>query len=339
MTAPLSRRRFLALGLGSAGLAVCGASRWFRNSATPAFSNLRAFNRTSWALGADVSLSVLHDDESAARAALNAAFVELDSVENALSLYRAHSQISRLNRDGFIERPHAHLTRVLNASLDMSRSSNGAFDASVQPLWDLYFAAKKRNTLPQAAEISAARARVDWTQIVSSPERISFKIPGMALTFNGIAQGYAADRVIAVLQAHGIEHALVDTGEFEARGRKTDGALFRVGIQHPRKPDSLAAVCALDGRALATSGDYATTFSDDFVYHHIFNPATGRSPSELASVSIVAPTGMIADALTKPVFVLGVQKGLELLQNMPECEGYLISKDGQTFATKNFPLV
>lgn len=339
MLAPLSRRRFLSLGLGSAAIAACGAATSHRNAAIPLNSNLRTFNRTSWALGADVSLTVLHDDESSARAALNAAFVELDSIENVLSLYRSHSQISRLNRDGCIDFPHTHLSRVLDASLDMSRLSHGAFDATVQPLWDLYFAAKKRRALPSAAEIYAARGRVDWTQIVCSPERIHFKIPGMALTFNGIAQGYAADRVVNVLQAHGIQHALVDTGEFEARGRKAGGEPFHVGIQHPRKPGSLAALCALDARALATSGDYATTFSDDFVYHHIFNPATGRSPSELSSVSIVAPTGMTADALTKPVFVLGIQKGLELLQSLPGCEGYLIAKSGQTFSTKNFPLV
>src|SRR4029077_12992685 len=138
--------------------------------------------------------------------------------------------------------------------------------------------AKKRGALPDDSAISAARAKVDYRNVVLSLDGIELKTPGMKLTFNGIGQGYAADRVLAVLKSHGIEHALIDTGEFRSEGRKADGSAFRVGIQHPRQPDAFAGVCQLDGRALSTSGDYATYFSDDFLYNHIFDPSTGMSP-------------------------------------------------------------
>lgn len=337
-----SRRKFLLMGMGLGAAAV--AFKNLLGQQTRLSGNrsergeLRTFNRTSWALGSDVTLTVLHDDEARARQALDAAFVELDGVEDALSLYRPLSQLCRLNREGVLDKPHAHMLRVLEACQAMSKRSSGAFDASVQPLWELYFDSKKNGGLPADDAIASARAKVDWTKIGVSAEQISLGASGMKLTFNGIAQGYAADRVMSVLKAHGIEHALIDTGELEPLGRKADGTAFRCGIQHPRQADAFAGVCKLDGRALATSGDYATKFSDDFVYHHIFNPATGRSPLEFSSVSILAPTAMLADALTKPVFVLGREKGLELVRSLPGCDAFIIFKDGRTLVTPGFPI-
>jgi thiamine biosynthesis lipoprotein len=338
-----SRRRFLMLA-GVGGLGACGVASLFRrgNAPTPTTagaSALQSFNRTSWALGADVSLTVLHADKSVADEALEAAFRELNQLEDVLSIYRPHSQLSRLNRDGVLNHPDARFMAVLNASQQLAERSGGAFDASVQPLWELYFAAQKKNTLPSEAEIAGARAKVDWRKIAYNTDTISFSAPEMKLTFNGIAQGYAADRVLAVLKSHGIEHALIDTGEIDSCGQKADGSAFRAGIQHPRQLDAFVAVCKLDGRALATSGDYATSFSADFLYNHIFNPQTGRSPLELASVSIVAPTGMLADGLTKPVFVLGPERGLALVEATPGCDAFLVTKAGKTISTKGFPLV
>jgi thiamine biosynthesis lipoprotein len=177
---------------------------------------------------------------------------------------------------------------------------------------------------------------VDYRKIHFDAQRVTLA-PGMKLTFNGIAQGYAADRVLAALQANGIRHALVDTGEFRADGRKADGTPFRIGIQHPRQPDAFVALCALDGRALATSGDYATYFSDDFVYNHIFDPKTGRSPLEFSSVSVAAPKGIVADGLSTALFVLGRERALALLERLPDCDAYFVAKSGHTFKTKNFP--
>ena len=341
-----SRRKFLLLAMGAGGVAAFGlAAELTRKTSAAAvesattLADLKTFTRTSWALGSDVALTVLHADEATAQRALDAAFVELNQVEDVLSVYRVNSQISRLNKAGRIDQPHAHFQKVMQASQEMARLSNGAFDASVQPLWDLYSDAKKKNALPDAAAIESARGAVNFRSISHSPSAIAFNTPGMKITFNGIAQGYAADCVMAVLKAHGIEHALVDTGELESQGRKADGEAFRVGIQHPRQPDAFIGVCAMDGRALATSGDYATAFSEDFLYHHIFDPSTGRSPLELSSASILAPTGMMADALTKPVFVLGAEKGMALIESMPGCDAFLVTKDGRTFKSKGFPLV
>ena len=320
-------------------MAALGRATWADGKETPAAKDLQTFSRTSWALGSDVTLTVLHTQKDVAERALSAAFTELNEIEDVLSIYRPHSQLSKLNKAGFLDAPHAHLTTVLNAGQELAQKTGGAFDMTVQPLWELYFEAKNRKTLPDDKAIAAARAKIDYRGVSMTAKRIEFKAPVNSLTFNGIGQGYAADRVLSVLKANGIEHALIDTGEFTSEGRKADGNAFRVGIQHPREPDAFVGICKMDGRALATSGDYATYFSDDFLYHHIFDPATGRSPLELASVSIVAPTAMLADALTKPVFILGKQKGLALVESMKDCDAFVVTKDGKTAMTKGFPLV
>jgi len=116
-----------------------------------------------------------------------------------------------------------------------------------------------------------------------------------------------------------------------------EDAAWRVGIQHPRERDAFAALASLENRCLATSGDYETTFSDDFSRHHIFDPHTGESPGELASVSVLAPTAMSADALSTTLFVLGPERGMEMLRQCPGIDALMILKDGRRLATDGFP--
>jgi thiamine biosynthesis lipoprotein len=328
--ASTSRRRFLFLVGGAGGLAALGALR-------P--RGLEKAERTSWALGADVTLTALHEDRRQAELAIDDAFAELDRVEEAMSLYRPHSQLCRLNRDGVLENPDPHLVTVLRAAADMSARSGGAFDATVQPLWRVYADAKKAGRLPDAEAVREAARRVDWRKVDVFPDRIRFRGEGMAVTLNGIAQGFASDRVEAALRARGVRHALVNTGEFGSLGRKADGTPWTVGIQHPRRPDAWLALAALEDRFLSTSGDYATPFSDDFRHHHIFDPRTGLSPTEFSSVSVLARTGMEADALTKVLFVLGPGAGLDRVRATPGADALCVLKDGRMLSTDGFPRV
>ncbi|HEX7901413.1 MAG TPA: FAD:protein FMN transferase [Planctomycetota bacterium] len=307
----MNRRRFLALSAGAGGLAALAGLR-------P--RGLQKVERTSWALGTQVSLTAFHEDEATARRAADASFEALDRIEDVLSLYRPGSQIRRLNADGVLERPHADLVAVLRAALDLSRRTNGAFDPTVQPLW-------------KAANVDDALRFVDWRQVEVDDRRVRLG-PGQAITLNGIAQGFAADRVRDVLRAHGIRHALANTGEFAGFGRP-----WRVGIQHPRRPDAYVALAALEDRFLATSGDYETAFTPDFKEHHIYDPATGRSPQTLASATIVAPTGMEADALGTAIIVLGPDQGLALAASRKGVDVLLVLKDGTILRTPSFPVI
>jgi thiamine biosynthesis lipoprotein len=337
-----SRRRFLCAAIGACGAGL-GYAAWqaaqrVGNRKVELPAGLSPFTRASRALGTEVSITALHAQRDVAERAVAAAFAELELVEELMSIYRPHSQLSRLNRDGYQESPHPYLLQVLNAAARVSRHSHGAFDVTVQPLWALYADAHKRGTLPDAAEVEAARQKVDWRRLEISRERVGLLRPGMAVTLNGIAQGFATDQALGALKQHGIAHALVNAGEIGALGCRPDGDLWTVGIQHPREPDAYISLAKLQGRALATSGDYATSFTPDRAYNHIFDPRTGRSPQEFASVSIAAPTSMEADALSTAVFVAGVEPGLKLIESSPGADAFFVLKSGRTLATKGFPL-
>jgi len=269
-----------------------------------------------------------------AECAVAAAFGALDELENVLSLYRPQSQICQLNRERIFEQPHQDMLTVVQSALDWARLTDGAFDPTVQPLWSLYAAGKQ----PESAELENARRLVNWKQVRLDGTEIRLG-PAQQMTLNGIAQGFAADRVGEVFRSHGITHALVNTGEFGALGRKPDGKPWQIGIQHPRVREAYAALAALSDRFLSTSGDYETKFSDDFANNHIFDPATGRSPTELSSVTVLAPTGIDADALSTAIFVLGPSRGLELAASRTNVDAFLVLKNGDVVFTPNFPKV
>jgi thiamine biosynthesis lipoprotein len=178
---------------------------------------------------------------------------------------------------------------------------------------------------------------VGWQGLEVSPRRVRLNSPGGAITLNGIAQGFAADGVMAALRRHGVEHALVNTGEIATLGQRADAQEWSVGIQHPRRPEAYMGVVKLGGRCLATSGDYATTFSADFSRNHIFDPRVGQSPQHFSSVSVAAPNATLADALSTAAFVLLPEAGLRLVRSIPGADALLVFKDGRTVATEGFP--
>jgi thiamine biosynthesis lipoprotein len=335
----LTRRRFL-LTLGAAGGSVAAAGwlwrvgRFGQTVKLPA--GLRAATRTGSALGTDVSMTALHESQAAAERALDAAFAELDTVESVMSLYRPNSQLCQLNAQHELRQPHPYLVQVLRKAEAVSAASDGAFDVTVQPLWTLYANSADAGRMPSAADIERVTKHVNWRQVEVADDRVQLHGAGTAVTLNGIAQGFAADRVLAALAGQGIRHALVNTGEIGTMGRRADGERWTIGVQDPRHKDALLRRVQLEGLCMATSGDYETTFTPDYVNNHIFDPQTGRSPQAFQSVTIVAKTGLDADALSTAVFVAGLDRGIKLIESIPGADGFFVMKNGQTRATSGF---
>jgi len=263
--------------------------------------------------------------------------VELELVEEVMSLYRSHSQLCRLNREGLLHEPHPYLVEVLEVAQELSARSGGKFDVTVQPLWRLHDTAAREGRAPSPQEIAATVQLVDWQKLTVSPRLVQLHRPGMAVTLNGIAQGFAADRAKDALRRHGVEHALINTGELASLGQKPNGAPWRVGIQHPRQDFAFIALADLDGRCLATSGDYATAFGPDGKRHHLLDPDRGDSAIEFVSVSIAAPNGMLADGLSTAVFVLGPQEGMRLVRRQREADLLGVLQNGRMIGTPGFP--
>lgn len=285
------------------------------------------------AFGTRISIAAVHDEPDAARAAIGDALAEARRVDTLMTVHRAESQVGRLNATGLLLDPDPHLVRVLRFSQRLAALSTGTFDVTVQPLWRLHAGCRREGRVPSPREIAEARALVDWRALEVGPDRIALGQPGMAITLNGVAQGYAADLALARLGAHGIRDALLDTGEHGAAGERQRGQPWTLGIQHPRDPAAVVAAVAMDGRFLATSGDYATPFTDDLRSHHILDPRTGRSPPALAGATVAAASGMEADALTKPMMVLDLPAARRLLAAFPGSGAVWIDKDARIVAT------
>ena len=237
------------------------------------------------------------------------------------SLYRPRSALSRLNRDGRLPAPPLELVALLAEARVYSERTEGAFDATVQPLWRLHAAHFARPGAdphgPADAEIARARALVDYRAVDVEPAEIRFARPGMALTLNGIAQGHITDRVAALLQDAGMGDVLLDIGEVRALGRHPDGRPWRVGLRRAAQPETVARTVALADRAVATSAGIASPFEPSGRHHHLFDPATGRPAPGAGQVSVIAPRATLADALSTALAVAPSARAAPLAARFP----------------------
>lgn len=342
----MKRRTFLssALGMGACGFAMTlvapqlEAGGLMRGETLESASRgLQIFAGADLAFGTTISIQVVHDDPRQAALAIEDALAAAKKIDRLMTLHRPDSQVAILNCSGRLDDPDPHLRTVLASATQLSCLTHGAFDVTVQPLWNAYSDAAARSALPSAGERHAAMALVDWRQLVVDDKRIALLQSGMAITLNGIAQGYAVDVARAALEARGIRHALLDTGEFAARGRKNAQQAWMIGVRDPRDSQALAGVLPIQDRCVATSGDYESTFTPDFAHHHIFDPASGDSPGELASVTVVAPSGLQADGLSTAMMVLGAKKSLALASTLLHVDVLLIDKAGRSWRSAHLP--
>lgn len=330
--APLrpSRRRIITLLGAVAGLPLlCAGDHAAEAEAAPAYR----WNGTS--LGSPARLLLYHPDRAAAARIVGYCAAEIARLERIFALYRGDSELARLNRDGRLDAPSFDLLTLLSHCQRLSTLSGGAFDVTVQPLWNLYAAHFFAGPSPPAEgpaprAIDQARWLVDFRSIDVAARRIALARLGMGLTLNGIAQGYVTDRVTEILRDNGCDRTLADLGrsEMRAQGRRADGHPWRIALADPRQPDRFAAEIELRDRALCTSGGYGTMFEATGRHHHLFDPATGGSANHYIGVSVIAASAMVADALSTALYVSPPERGSALLASFPGVSARLTRPDG-----------
>lgn len=292
----LTRRRFIVISAAAA----------YGSLPALAFSN--ASRPIIWrgiALGARAEIRLDVEDRANAADIIGACRLEIDRLENLFSLYRPDSAIARLNRSGRLDAPDQDFLALLSIARSVHRASGGAFDPTVQPLWQAYAGihaefpdgGSDRSKAILAAHERIA-GRIGFDALTMTPNRIAFDRPGMALTLNGIAQGYITDRIADLLRARGLNHVLVDIGELRALGGRRDGGDWPVRIAEPGNRKVTARTIRLNNRALATSEPLGTTFDAAGRFGHILDPRTGRPAAMRRQVSVMAPSAAIADALS-----------------------------------------
>ncbi len=325
----VTRRRFIAISAAAGGLPLLPVAQ-----AHPA-PLLRVWSGT--ALGCDATLQIHHPDPATADRLIAASLAEVRRLESIMSLYRPDSELSRLNRAGVLEDPPFDLVRVLSEAQRYSVLSGGAFDVTVQPLWELYAGHFSRPDAspdgPPADAIIEAVARVGHEALEVDPSRLSFARPGMGVTLNGIGQGYITDRVVELLSAGGVAHALVEMGKTRAIGGHPAGGPWLVGLEDPRAPGVVAERIPLADRAVATAGGYGTLFDANGRFNHIFEPWSGRTSWRWLSVSIESANATEANALSNAFALMPAEATAKLVRSLG-VTAHFVRPDGTRMAQR-----
>ena len=299
----MQRRQCLLWGSAAMAVGVTGGSALADQLIPHSHQPLVWRERSLLGFGTTLWLRAAHSNEDQLELALTQAVFAIRQVESDMSLFNPESAVSRLNRTGELRNPSAQLMSVLSLARYVSARSQGAFDVTVQPLWQLWSQVQAGEKLPNQKQLHSKRRLVNWRALETSPDMIRLNTKGMGVSLNGIAQGYAADLVRAVLQSHGVAHALIDTGETATLGNAPGSKPWRFGVQSAVNTPLPLPVVTADARAIATSSDSQAAFTPDHLHHPIFNPHTGDSPRYWASATVIAPSCALADALTKVFFM------------------------------------
>jgi thiamine biosynthesis lipoprotein len=295
------------------------------------------FSEQADKMGTRMEVQLWHESEPEARRLIAEAMTEFDRIDAGMSTYKPDSEISRVNAHA-ADAPvpiSRELYDLVQRSIDMSVMSGGAFDITYDSVGQFYDF--RRGVHPSEAEIAEHLPQINYRHIVLEPAgcTIRFTMPGTRINLGGIAKGYAVERVITLLRAAGVKHALATAGGDTRLLGDHHGAPWVVGIRDPDDQGRLITKLALEDEAISTSGDYERFFDEGGKrYHHIINPRTGKSATGVRSVTIVGPDAVMTEGLTKTVFINGPEKGLALVESLKDYDAVIVDDQHRVFFSK-----
>ena len=294
--------------------------------------------RAQMHMGTLVTVTAVASTEAQGQEAVTAAFREVHRLEKLLSTWIPTSELSRVNaaagREAIAVSPETF--ELLVRSMEIGRLTEGGFNIAVGPAVEAW-SVTERMRVPDKDELDRLKAIVDPTQIrLDAQARTVFlSKPGMRIDVGGIGKGFAADRVVAVMQAAGATAGVVAlSGDIKTFGRFPDGDRFRFGVRHPRKDGVILATLEMENEAISTAGDYERYFERDGVrYHHILDPVTLEPARQCQSVTVIASEGTLADGLDTGLFVMGPERGMALVERLEGVEAVIVDRDGRVLVS------
>lgn len=291
------------------------------------------FSREEAIMGTSVTVELWLEDSQRATRLMDAVMREMRRIDASMSPYIASSELSQLNAKAGIEavKVSKELFDIVERSNHFSELSGGAFDitfASVGHRYDY-----RHKVKPGDNEIAQLLPLIDYhhLQLDRSARTIRYARQGVVIDLGGIAKGYAVDRGYTLLVDAGVKHAIVTAGGDSRILGDRRGRLWVVGIKNPRG-DGHVIKLPVENVAVSTSGDYERYFeSEGTRYHHIINPVTGKSAKGLRSVTILGENATLTDAMSTTVFVLGVEKGLALVNRQQNMSAVIIDESGKVY--------
>jgi thiamine biosynthesis lipoprotein len=284
-------------------------------------------------MGTLVSITAVAPDKEAGHRAVQAGFDEIKRLERMLSTWVASSELSQVN-DGAGQHPvrvSPETFEVVAKSLEIARLTDGGFNIAVGPAVELW-SVTERQYVPSNRELEGLRDLVDWASIQLNWDERSIFLPraGMRIDAGGIGKGYAADRAAMEMKRAGAQGGIVAlSGDIKAFGALPKAGGFPVGIKHPRHEGALIAEIDLKDEAISTAGDYERFFERDGIrYHHILDPQTLQPARTCQSVTVIGKEGTLVDGLDTGIFVLGPERGMALVEQLPDVEAVIVDAQG-----------
>lgn len=299
---------------------------------------VKKFESTDIAMGTVISQRVFGEN---GQAAIDAALEKIKSLEALLTFNAPGGDVNKLNdyagKQSVELQPETLL--VLKESQEVAELSGGAFDVTVGPIVKSWGIGTDNARIPSETELKELLPLVNYKNLLIEGNTAYLKQAGQMVDLGGIAKGYAGDAAIEVYKQQGITSAFINLGgNVVTLGTKPDGSSWTVGVRNPRpagEEDQIVGMITVADKAVVTAGDDQRYFEVDGVrYHHILNPHTGYpAQSDLMSVTLVTDSSLLADALDTAVYILGLEKGREMLEKYGGVEAVFITRDKKIYVT------
>jgi thiamine biosynthesis lipoprotein len=303
----------------------------------PGLAHAEWLSRSENIMGTRCSVELWSEDRARGEAAITSVFDDMRRIDRLMSTWKENTEISAVNRDAGKHpvKIGAELFGLLQESVKYSELTHGAFDityASVGYLYDF-----RAHIHPDQKAIAAALPGINFRHMVLDPEKLTvfFQRPGMRIDLGGIAKGYSVDRGIEILQKQGISRAMVNAGGDTRIIGDRFGKPWVVGVRDPDHEGKVFLRLPLTDTAFSTSGDYERYFDENGTrFHHIIDPKTGDSARKCRSVTVISGTATRTDALTKSVFIMGPEAGIEFINTLPDVDAVAVAPDGKVFYSR-----
>jgi thiamine biosynthesis lipoprotein len=299
------------------------------------------FERTLKLMGSRFDITVVANSKEEGNTYIDNAINEILRIEKLISSWDAKSQTSLINKNSGIKpvQVDKELFQLIERALKISKLTNGAFDityASMDKVWKFD---GSMTEMPSEESIKKSIKKVGYKNIILNKENHSvfLKLENMKIGFGAIGKGYAADKAKELLQQKGVKAGIINaSGDLNAWGKQPNGKDWMVAIVNPLNKEKVFSWLPINNGAVVTSGNYEKYVTlNNTLYSHIINPKTGYPSTGILSVTIFSPNAELADALATSVFVMGVDVGLDFINQLKGVECIIIDKDNKILTTKN----
>ncbi len=292
-------------------------------------------------MGSRFDITVVANNQTEANQHINLAISEIKRIEKIISSWDKNSETSEINRKAGIKpiKVSKELFFLIERSIQISKLTDGAFDisyASMDKIWKFDGSMKK---MPSPEKIKQSVSTVGYQNIIlnKSKQTVFLKLKGMKIGFGGIGKGYAADKAKQLLIKKGVKAGIINaSGDMNTWGKQPSGKEWQIAITNPMNKHKAFAMLPISNKAVVTSGNYEKfVIFDGKRYTHIIDPRTGYPASGIISVSVFSKSAALADALATSIFVMGIEVGLNRVNQLPKIECIIIDDNGGVHTSKN----